>query len=254
MPGTDFFDDDLIRQRDAPKRIKMPGPAGEPVETIGDGVPLDEGPSSRPVSELNLTRMARHRQQVDAQASTAIQEIERLKKRQEQLEHEKRELEEFRRKHDEFDRGKREMLDHLRRNLVTLERREVEAGRLAELLGATRKRFKSILEELETIDPESWPEDQIRDELNRNLGIIEDARMEYNKALAKIDAVKGEERVPAASSASSPVLFEEASAAAVQERPLGYWIKVGFAVSLPVVMTVVILAIFFFVAQSNGWF
>jgi hypothetical protein len=249
MPGTDFFDDDLIRQRDAPKRIKM-GPGDEPVETLGDNVALDEAPS-RPLSELNLTRMARHRQQVEAQTSTASQEIERLKKRQEQLEHEKKELEEFRRKHEEFDRGKREMLDHLKRNLVTLERREVEAGRLTELLGVTRKRFKSILEEIETIDPESWPEDQIRDELNRNLGVIEDARMEYNKALAKIDAVKTDDRAPAPGHA--PVLFEEASLAASQERPVGYWFKVGFAVSLPFVVTVVLVAIFFFLAQSNGW-
>jgi len=249
MPNTDFFDDDLIRQRDAPKRIKM-GPADDPVESLGEGMTPDEAPA-RAIGELNLTRMARHRQQADEQATTAMQELERLKKRQEQLEHEKRDLEEFRRKHDEFDRGRREMLDHLRRNLITLERQEVEAGRLTELLGATRKRFKGLLGEIESIDPESWPEDKIREELNRNLGLIEDARMEYNKATAKIEAVKGDEKT--APAPRSAVLFEEHSSSHEIEKPFGYWLKVGVAISLPFVITAVILAVVYFVARSNGW-
>ena len=44
MPNTDFFDDDLIRQRDAPKRIKM-GPADDAVESLGEGMSPDEAPA-----------------------------------------------------------------------------------------------------------------------------------------------------------------------------------------------------------------
>ena len=226
MPNTDFFDDDLIRQHDAPKRIKM-GHTDDAVETLGEGMATESAPA-RAMGELNLTRMARHRQHVDSQAATALQELDRLKKRQEQLEHEKRDLEEFRRKHDEFDRGRREMLDHLRRSLISLERQEVEAGRLAELLGATRKRFKGLLGEIESIDPEGWAEDKIREELNRFLGLIEDARMEYNKATAKIDAIKGDDKI--APVGHAPVLFEERSEGHETEKPFGYWLKVGFAI------------------------
>jgi hypothetical protein len=131
MSGTDFFDDDLVRQRESAKRIRM-GPGDEPVEPMaGEGGEM----GGRGVGELNLTRMARHRKEVDNQASVATQELERLRKRQEQLEMEKRELEELRRKHEEYGRGKREIMDHLKRSLVGLERREVETQRSLELLG-----------------------------------------------------------------------------------------------------------------------
>ncbi|MFH0908594.1 MAG: hypothetical protein V1929_07520 [bacterium] len=113
------------------------------------------------------------------------------------------------------------------------------------------KRFKGLLGEIENIDPESWPEDRIREELNRNLDLIEDARMEYNKATARIEAVKGDEK--SEPTPHSAVLFEERGGGQDQEKPFGYWLKVGVAISLPFVITVVILAIFYFVARSNGW-
>jgi uncharacterized membrane-anchored protein YhcB (DUF1043 family) len=187
---------------------------------------------------------------VDNQAATAMQELERLKKRQEQLEYEKRELEDLRRKHSDFDRGKREMIDHLKRSLSSLERHEVEAQRMIELLMVSRKKFKAMLAEIEGMNEEAWPEDRIRDELNRSLGIIEEARMEYNKSIARIEAVRQEE--VKVTSGQAPVLFEEGPHHMEQEKPFSHWIKVGLAVSLPIVITLVVLAIAFLLAQSRG--
>ena len=246
MPGTDFFDEDLTRQRDPARRVKVGG--DEAVETLGEGTGGDA--PVRPVSDFNLTRMARHRQQVDEQTAAAAQELERLRKRQEQIEHEKRELEDLRRKHEEYDRGKREILDHLRQTLASLERQEVDTGRLLELIGEARKRFKAKLAEIEVINEEGWPEDQIRAELNRNLAFIEEARMEYNKSMARIDAVRGEDK--GAAPAGGPLLFEAHTAAVETEKSFGYWLKVGMAVSLPIVVTVVVLVILYLVAQSGG--
>lgn len=248
MSGTDFFDDDLVRQRESAKRIKM-GPGDEPVETLGDPAASSDVPV-RPVSDFNLTRMAKHRKNVDEQAATAAQELERLRKRQEQLENEKRSLEDLRRKHDEYDRGKREMIDHLKRSLAGLERKEVETQRLTELLGATRQRFKALLEDMEGIQEEQWPEEQIREELNRSLGLIEEARMEYNKALARIDAVKGES--PTAPSSQPAVLFEERLAGSEEEKTFGHWLKVGLAVSLPVTVVLLVVAVVILVAFARG--
>lgn len=249
MSGTDFFDDDLVRQRESAKRIKM-GPGDEPVDTLGDPAASTDVPV-RPVSDFNLTRMARHRKDVDDQTATASQELERLRKRQEQVESEKRQLEDLRRRHDEYGRGKREMIDHLKRSLVGLERREVETQRLAELLAATRQRFRGLLEEIEGIQEEEWPEDTIRDELNRSLGLIEEARMEYNKAMARIEAIKGE--TPSASASQAAVLFEEPPGAHEVEKSFGYWVKVGLAASLPISLVLVVLALLFLVAMSTGW-
>jgi small-conductance mechanosensitive channel len=251
MPGTDFFDDDLVRQRNA-SRTPVPPRADDAVETLGQGGASDDVPV-RAISDLNLTRMARHKHQVTEQSTVALQELERLKKRQEELEQEKRALEDLRRKHDDFDRGKREMTDHLKRSLVGLEREEVEFGRLVEQLGATRKRFKALLSGLEEIKEESWAEEEIREQLNRSLGIIEDTRMEYNKALAKIDAIKGSEKTPSsATPGSNAILFEERAPS--EDKPFAFWIKVGLAVSLPVMITLIVLALLFMIGSSNGWF
>jgi hypothetical protein len=242
MPGTDFFDDDLIRQRDAPKRIRM-GPGDEepaPAAPAGDG-------AARPVSDLNLTRMTRHRQEVVDQTAVAVQELERLRQRQEEIESEKRHLEDLRKKHDDYDRGKRDLLENLRRSLVVLERQEVEAGRMMEVLGVTRKRFKDLLAEIESIKEEAWPEDRVREELGRHLGIIEEARMEFSKSVAKIDALKGD-AVPGAAGRAA-VLFEEHSGH--EERHFGDWLKIGVAVSLPIVITLVILGVVIAVVVTN---
>ena len=246
MSGTDFFDDDLVRQRDSAKRIRM-GPGDEPSEPMAGDLAEAGG---RGVGELNLTRMARHRKEVDNQASVATQELERLRKRQEQLEMEKRELEELRRKHEDYGRGKREVMDHLKRSLVGLERREMENQRLLEMLGSTRARFRQLLEDIESIKDESWPEDRVRDELGKSLVIIEEARAEYNKAMAKIEANKGE-----STSAATPqpaVLFEERFGGHEEEKPFSYWVRIGLAVSLPLAVVLLLIAILFMVFISMG--
>lgn len=247
MSGTDFFDDDLVRQRDSAKRIKM-GPGDEPVEPLAGGSG-DLG--GRGVGELNLTRIARHRKEVDNQASVATQELDRLRKRQEQLEAEKRELEDLRRKHEEYGRGKREMLDHLKRSLVGLERREVETQRLGELLGSTRGHFRQLLQDIESIQDEAWPEDKVREELNKSLVIIEEARAEYNKAMAKIDATTSES--PAAASNQSALLFEERDHSHDEEKPFWHWVKIGCAVTLPLGVLLLLIAIIFIIMRSLAY-
>jgi hypothetical protein len=247
MANTDFFDDDLIKQRDAAKRIKL-GPGDEPMGTVGDMPSSDEVPV-RPVSDFNLTRMAKHRHEVDDQVVQAMQELERLRTRQEDLEREKQELEDLRRRQDEYERGKREMVDRFNQSLVSLEKDELQAERMAELLGATRKRFKTMLAELQAINEELWPEDQIREELSKALTLLEDARMEYNKAVSKIDAVGGGKKTEGE---HPSVVFEEGRLPHETEKSFGYWVKVGFAVSLPIILVLVALTAVFFILRSSA--
>ncbi len=249
MSGTDFFDQDLVRQRDTTKRIKM-GPGDEPVESMGD--PLDSSDIPvRPVSDLNLTRMARHRKEVDTQSAIAAQELDRLRKRQEQLEQERRELEELRKRQDEYERGKREITDQLKRSLVNLERKEVDAQRMVELLGATRSRFKELLASVESLKEEGWPEELIREELNKSLGVLEQARLEYSKCMAKIDAAKPD---VALAPAGQPARLYDEHALAEDERGFSHWFKVGLAVTLPLVAVIILVALLFFFAMSAGLF
>jgi hypothetical protein len=247
MPGTDFFDDDLVRQRDAPKRISL-GPGAD-----DNAAPAAGGePGPRPVSDLNLTRIARHKQEITEQAAVAAQELDRIRKRQEEIEGEKRLLEDMRKKHEDYDRGKREIVDHLKRSLVALERQEMDSNRMVEVLAVTRRRFKDMLGQLESIQEEAWPEDKVRDELTRHLGLIEEARLEFGRAMAKVEATQGDEKAPGGAGVRSAVLFDDAGGYGHDDRHFGDWMKIGLAVSLPIIVTLVVLTLVFLLVRSSG--
>ncbi len=233
MPNTDFFDDDLVKHR-GPTRKSKGETEAEPGAT--------EAPP-RGVSDFNLTRMARQKDQVEESMAHAAQELERLRQRQEHLEKEKHVLEDLRRRQSEYERAKREMLEHLNHSLISLEKDELNAEKLLELVTSTRKRCRTWLAEIDSIDEELWPEDQFREELGKALTKVEDVRLEYNKALAKIESLGTEEKKIAAT--HHPIMFEE-SRSDTPDRNFGYWLKVGFAVSLPVILTLVILWIMYY--------
>ncbi len=247
MASTDFFDDDLIKQRDAAKKIRLGGASDEPVGSLSDAGDSDEVPV-RPVSDFNLTRMAKHKHEVNEQMATAMQELERLRKRQEDLEREKRELEEMRRKQQDYDAGKREMIGRLNESLIHLEKREMKAEQLCELLGSTRKRFKALQGDIESLSEEAWPEDQVRDELGKALAVLDDARLEYNKAMAKIDAITGDGQ---ASESSQPsVMFEDRRAHDAVEKNFLYWFKAGAAFTLPLMAFLLVISLVYFILNT----
>lgn len=249
MASSNFYDDDLSRQRDWGNR----GNVDEPAVPVSEGGSLNAAP--RAVADLNLTRMARHKKELDEQAAQALQELEKLRKRQESVESEKRNLETLRRQHDDFDRGKREMTDHLQRSLVILERQEAEAQRLSELYNATRARFKQLLASVQALNEESWPDDQIRDELNKSIGVIEEVRMEYNKAMARVEAERNTGGpADSKSSRTSAVLFEEGAHHEEPEKDFMHWLKVGAAVTLPLVVLIAVALIVYFIGRANGYF
>lgn len=237
MPNTDFFDDDLVKKHEATKRIKL-GPGDAPAATAA---PVADALPSRPVSDLNLTRMAKHKEEVSAQVAQAMEELERLRTRQEDLEREKQDLEDLRRKQHEYESGKRELMTHLNQSLVKLEKDELKAEKLTELLGATRLRFRSFLSEVEDLQEDQWPEDGIRSELDKALTRIEQVRIEYNKALSKIDALAPDSG--SSGSVRSPMIMEHRGVVADENRSFGYWLKVGVAVTLPLSLVLIALAV-----------
>ena len=125
---------------------------------------------------------------------------------------------------------KRQVIDHLDQGIVALEKKEVQSAQLTELLVVTRNRFKDALKEIEQINEDTWPEEDFRRELYRALVVIDDARIEYNKALAKIHALEG----------ARESILDEGSIGRVSgnqeqgsEKGFGAWVKIGFAVSIP---------------------
>ena len=112
-----------------------------------------------------------------------------LRRQQEELERQKSDLEELRRKQDEYSRGRTEMVDNLTRSLITLERQQIESQRLAELCGKTIDAFRGYLEHLQMINDADWNSSNVREELSKALGLIENARLEYNRARTKLECL-----------------------------------------------------------------
>jgi hypothetical protein len=221
MSNTDFFDDDLVKRTPAPGAGPVPGAAGaEDARASGS-------------RDLNLTRMSRHRDQLEAQVAQTMQEIERLRQKQEDFENDKRRLEELRRKQDEYVRGKREIQQRLNQSLLSLEREEVRATQMAELVGSTRRNFKAMLEEVERIDESAWHDDGLHEDLAKAQDLISSIRLECEKSLAKLETF----------APVSSALPETGSRglSAPPERPLpsfGYLILAGIAMGVPLSLLV----------------
>ncbi|MEI6083815.1 MAG: hypothetical protein WCS70_05895 [Verrucomicrobiota bacterium] len=130
-----------------------------------------------------------HKEEVDTKLDQAREQLLTLRRQQEELEQQKSDLEELRRKQDEYTRGKAEMIDNITRALVTLERDQIQAQRLSDLCENTTTAFKDYLDQLQSINDEEWSSTTIRNELSRALGIIENSRLEYNRARIKLDSL-----------------------------------------------------------------
>lgn len=250
MANRDFIDDDLIKPRDELNRIKM-GPADEPArpgraEAPAEGV-------GRSVSDLDLPLMARHKHVIDTEAAMTTEKLERLRQQQEDLERQKRELEEARRKQMDFLKGKQELIEHLTQSLVTLERNEIKASQMAELLQGTRTRFRTMLDEIKAIHEDEWSDADVREEISKALVRIDDARIEYNKSMARLDAVMGAEEKSGVGE-HRPVIFEDSTLHHEVEHGFGHWFFIGVAVTLPLILALAVLFVVVYFMRAAGLF
>jgi chromosome segregation ATPase len=156
-------------------------------------------------------------------------ELEKMKRQLEDIEKQKLRLEELKKRQDELEVGRSEMADKLTRSLVTVQREAEEAQKRLEQLNAIHNSFTQHLRYIEAINPKTWGAVDLPKELSKALSAVEDARVEYMKAQAKI-AVEGSPDIPAP--VGLPGSFEQ-EYAYTEERGFKYWIKSGFAFTLP---------------------
>lgn len=179
---------------------------------------------------LSVVELPPHREEVDSKLEQAREHLLTLRRQQEELERQKSDLEELRRKQEEYSRGRIEMIEHLTRSLITLERQQIESQRLAELCSKTTDAFRDYLERIQEVSDEDWNSSNVRDELSKALGVIENARLEYNRARTKLDCLNP--------TAGEPVTF---ATEATQKRPLGWdeivrYACIGAATSAPLIV------------------
>jgi vacuolar-type H+-ATPase subunit I/STV1 len=215
--STDFFDEDLIQDGSSK--------AADDSRPAGTAVPGEPG------------TLARHKEEVSTSVSDAASQIDRLRHRQEELEKEKSTLEKLSRQQDEYETEKRDLIQKLSRSIVLAEKEESQATRVAALFAETRARFRDALSELQSIDEDDWDENEFESELTQALAVVESAGGVYEKALARIEASgwqQGEGK------ASAEVIRDSERPRATRAG-FGYWLKVGIAVSLPLIVVLILL-------------
>lgn len=226
MGASDFFDDDLLRKRTG---TRMRG-RRRPTMSIDDG----------------SSALGRHRESVTNQVSGAAEEIERLRRRQAELEKEREDLETLSRRQETYEKGKRELRENLSRSIISFEKQETQCRRLVEHYSTARDECKKLLGELEQIHEEEWSEDSFRTDLGSASSVLENARAAYNKAVVTVEAAGGGE-----SARTSMVSRSEIESEPAKEQGFFYWLKVGFAISLPFIIMMALLFVVYLVLM--GW-
>jgi hypothetical protein len=221
--STDFFDDDLLQPD---------------IKTKEKSEPKDVSTARAADAGATAARMAKQKDELSTHVAAAVQEIEHLRMKQEELEREKNKLQELSRKQEEYERGKRDIMEGLDRGMITVEKEEVEAMRMVELLSETRNKFKTMLSELRNLNEDSWGDDKFPEELNKALVMVENARMDFKKALARIDASSWHKAV----AKEQTNALEDLAGGRANGGSFGYWLKVGLAITLPLI---VVLALIF---------
>jgi chromosome segregation ATPase len=155
-------------------------------------------PESKNGPSLSVVELPPHREEVDSKLEQARDHLLALRRQQEELERQKNELEELRRRQEEYSRGRAEITDKLARGLIALERQQIESQRLTELCESTMTAFREYSEQIEQIDDEEWKSDNVREELSKALAVIESARLEYNRAHARLDCLNPADGKPVA--------------------------------------------------------
>jgi cell division protein FtsB len=184
---------------------------------------------------------------LDSQVQKAQEQLLQLKRQQEQIEKQKRELEELSRRQQELERGRAEMTDQFTRSLVVLEREAYDAQKKVDQLRATRESFAQHLELLETIDPKTWNPADLNKELSRALSAVDDARTEFSQQRSRLQAASatdvGEIPLPETSSGMSGLSGSNSFV---------YWMKIGLAFTLPlIIFGFIALSIFFWTAAKG---
>jgi len=167
-------------------------------------------------------------EEVDTKLDVAREQLTALRRQQEELERQKSDLEELRRKQDEYARGKAEMIDNLTRSLATMEREQIQAQRVAELCDSTTDAFRDYLEQLQSINDTEWSSENVRTELSRALGVIENSRLEYNRARIKLDCLNP--------NAGQPTVPVETKPEGINWTDLTRYALLGAAASSPLIL------------------
>jgi hypothetical protein len=199
---------------------------------------------NEPLLELHESEGPEH---LGEQVQKAQEQLLHLKRQQELIEKQKRELEELSRRQEQFHQGKAEMIEQFTRALVVLERQAYDSQKRLEQLKTIHETFVKHLDIIESINPKNWDNLDISKELNRALSAVDDARAEFQRSRAVINAESDQEVL------SQEPAGSEQTGIQGGEGPgdFMHWFKSGLAFTLPLLVLGIIFLILFFLTHGG---
>jgi len=125
---------------------------------------------------------------MDKRVRLAQDRLTLLRKEADDIEREKHALEDLRRKQQEFMQGRTEMVDRLSRAVALLDRESTDSRRKIEQMIMMRECFAEHMEAVQGLSPEDWSRHNLGQELSRAICVIEDAKMEYDRSMTRLQA------------------------------------------------------------------
>jgi DNA repair exonuclease SbcCD ATPase subunit len=183
---------------------------------------------------------------LDSQVQKAQEQLLSLKRQQEAIEKQKRELEELSRRQEQLQLGRGEMVEQFTRALVVLERETYDAQKRVEQLRGIYESFAQHLDILEAINPKTWENSDINKELNKALSAVDDARAEFSRSRAAINADAKEEVLEPVAAGDYQLSYSPEA-----QHDFAYWLKSGFAFTLPLlILGLCLLAAYIFMGAK----
>ncbi len=180
---------------------------------------------------------------LDDEYQAAQDKLRELRQQEEQIKRQAAELEELTKKEQLFKTGRLGVCEELNRYLGILDREAADATRLAEQCTTAHERLTGHLANINALRPELWSRADRKNELARALGTIESAEDEIDAVAPMVQSFGKKGGLFGGKVASLPL---------GSSNPFGgergdflYWLKSGFAFSLPFVGFAVIAVIGF---------
>jgi len=198
-------------------------------------IQFDDNTFDEPIAGANA-----YQEDFGDKVNEAQEKLSQLRHEQERLEREKVELEELHTRKEEFMRGRTELVDKFNRYVTSLGREAAEAQKRSEQYLDTKDLFEHHLRSIQSLRPEQWSRNELRNELSRALNTIDDAEDDMLKSANILETLKSSPRIKG--SAISPFSGQ---------MNFMYWLKSGLAFTLPLVVLGTIATILFLITSGS---
>lgn len=177
----------------------------------------------------------------DQELANAQEQLRALREKEVEIEKQRDELKQLSMKQERFGTGRRDIVNKLSRSIIAIERSLNEKEKQMEQMLAARDAFMQHLDILKELRPENWSRAHLSEELDRSLALIDGADVDFSMASRKIALLRGEDEGEAGAGPAG----RQAHATAMREneRDFMYWLRAGFAFTLPLMVLAFLLFI-----------